>query len=50
MSKKDGGNKDGQIVLEKEPKTKKPSLYRVIMLNDDYTPMNLWCMYYSAFV
>jgi len=41
MSKKDefDNNKDGQVVLEKEPKTKKPSLYRVIMLNDDYTPM-----------
>ena len=41
MSNKDefDNNKDGQVVLEKEPKTKKPSLYRVIMLNDDYTPM-----------
>ena len=25
-------------ILEK-PKVKKPSLYRVILLNDDYTPM-----------
>ena len=41
MSKKDNldNDKDGQMLLEKEPKTKKPSLYRVIMLNDDYTPM-----------
>lgn len=41
MSKKDefDNDKDGQMLLEKEPKTKKPSLYRVIMLNDDYTPM-----------
>ena len=41
MSKKDvfDNKQDGQVVLEKEPKTKKPSLYRVIMLNDDYTPM-----------
>ena len=37
MSKKDNldNDKDGQMLLEKEPKTKKPSLYRVIMLNDD---------------
>ena len=27
-------------VIEKvKPKTKKPSMYKVIMLNDDYTPM-----------
>ena len=26
-------------VLAKEPKTKKPSLYRVVIFNDDYTPM-----------
>jgi len=33
------GSPDGGLVLEKEPKTKKPTLYRVLMLNDDYTPM-----------
>ena len=27
------------VVTKKEPKTKKPSLYKVLMLNDDYTPM-----------
>ena len=27
------------LVELKEPKLKKPSLYRVILLNDDYTPM-----------
>lgn len=26
-------------VAETEPKLKQPSLYRVILLNDDYTPM-----------
>ena len=26
-------------ILENEPLTKKPNLYRVIILNDDYTPM-----------
>jgi ATP-dependent Clp protease adaptor protein ClpS len=39
-------NKDDQrddsgtgIVTKTKPKTKKPSLYRVLLLNDDYTPM-----------
>ncbi len=27
------------LVTEIKPKTKKPSLYKVLMLNDDYTPM-----------
>ena len=27
------------LLLEIKPKTKKPSMYNVILLNDDYTPM-----------
>jgi ATP-dependent Clp protease adaptor protein ClpS len=27
------------LLLESKPKTKKPSMYNVILLNDDYTPM-----------
>ena len=27
------------ILLETKPKTKKPSMYNVLLLNDDYTPM-----------
>lgn len=30
----------GQIVVESRPKTTRPSLYKVILLNDDYTPMD----------
>lgn len=32
---------DGQtgLVTKTRPKVKKPSLYRVLLLNDDYTPM-----------
>ena len=30
---------NGGVLLQKREKTKKPSLYRVLMLNDDYTPM-----------
>ena len=32
-------NGQSQVVLETRPRTKKPSMYKVIMLNDDYTPM-----------
>jgi ATP-dependent Clp protease adaptor protein ClpS len=27
------------VVTQTKPKTQKPSLYRVLLLNDDYTPM-----------
>ncbi len=27
------------IILKTRPKTKKPSMYKVLILNDDYTPM-----------
>ena len=27
------------ILLESKPKLKKPSMYNVVLLNDDYTPM-----------
>ena len=38
-----GGGDDGDVatgvVTRTRPKTKKPSNYKVLMLNDDYTPM-----------
>ncbi|MEK9752463.1 MAG: ATP-dependent Clp protease adapter ClpS [Rhodospirillaceae bacterium] len=34
----DGGPNTG-IALKTRPKTKRPSMYKVLMLNDDYTPM-----------
>src|ERR1700744_1147823 len=45
--KRDGGGLIGNggsgtgtgIVTKTRPKTKKPSLYKVLILNDDYTPM-----------
>src|SRR5579883_1168325 len=27
------------VVVKARPKTRKPSMYRVLLLNDDYTPM-----------
>ena len=45
----DGGNGAGRgngtgrpntgTIVKARPKTKKPSMYRVLLLNDDYTPM-----------
>lgn len=34
----DEGEERG-VVTKTRPKTKKPSMYRVLMMNDDYTPM-----------
>lgn len=37
---KDGApNANTGLALKTRPKTQKPSLYKVILLNDDYTPM-----------
>ena len=32
-------NSDIGVVTRTKPKTKKPSMYKVLLLNDDYTPM-----------
>src|ERR1700755_3713097 len=34
-----GNGAGSAIATQTKPKTKKPSLYRVLILNDDYTPM-----------
>lgn len=37
-----GGDGDGSstgVITESKTETKKPSMYKVLMLNDDYTPM-----------
>jgi len=42
MSDNDKRNDDGTgtgVVIKTRPKTKKPAMYKVLMLNDDYTPM-----------
>jgi ATP-dependent Clp protease adaptor protein ClpS len=35
----DGTGRGTAVITRTQPKTKKPSLYRVLILNDDYTPM-----------
>ena len=32
-------NDDTGLMLKTRPKTKKPAMYKVLLLNDDYTPM-----------
>ena len=42
MSRQGNSTDDGVgtgTVVETRPKTKKPSMYKVLLLNDDYTPM-----------
>jgi ATP-dependent Clp protease adaptor protein ClpS len=34
-----GGGTGTGVVTATKPKTKKPSMYKVLLLNDDYTPM-----------
>ncbi len=36
---RDRGNSSGDTVTATRTKTKKPSMYKVLLLNDDYTPM-----------
>ena len=42
MGERDGDGDSGTVtgvVTKTKPKTKKPSMYKVLLLNDDYTPM-----------
>ncbi len=36
----DSSDERGLVVEESKPKLKKPPLYQVLLLNDDYTPMD----------
>ena len=38
--KDEPGNSQGGLLVERETKTQRPSLYRVLLINDDYTPMD----------
>ena len=37
------------VVVKPKPKAKKPSMYKVLMLNDDYTPMEFVVMVLERF-
>ena len=36
---KRSGDSDTQVITRTKTKTQKPSLYKVLLMNDDYTPM-----------
>ncbi|MBI3419667.1 MAG: ATP-dependent Clp protease adapter ClpS [Proteobacteria bacterium] len=36
----DDGDAQTGLVVKSRPKTKKPAMYKVLLLNDDYTPMD----------
>lgn len=44
-----GGHGDTGIATKTRTKTKKPSMYKVLMLNDDYTPMEFVVMVIEQF-
>jgi ATP-dependent Clp protease adaptor protein ClpS len=39
-TEEDYGDVDGLVLEETKPKLKRPPLYKVLLLNDDYTPMD----------
>ena len=47
--KKDDDDGDVGVVLETKPKTKRPPLYKVLILNDDFTPMEFVVMVLERF-
>ena len=42
-------HEDGVIVQEEKPKLKSPPMYKVLLLNDDYTPMEFVVMVLESF-
>ena len=40
---------DGLVVEEAKPKLKRPQLFRVLLINDDYTPMEFVVMVLQQF-
>ena len=45
----EGDDSDTGVALETKPKTKRPPLYKVLILNDDFTPMEFVVMVLERF-
>ena len=46
---RDGGGSDTSILTKTAPKTARPPMYKVMLLNDDYTPMEFVVHVLKAF-
>ena len=46
---KDDDDSDVGVALETKPKTKRPPMYKVLILNDDFTPMEFVVMVLERF-
>ena len=49
MSDKEEGEEDQELLVKTKPKTKRPPLYKVLLINDDYTPMEFVVMILERF-
>ena len=49
MSDNEEGEGDQELLVKTKPKTKKPPLYKVLLINDDYTPMEFVVMILERF-
>ncbi|MBB5721003.1 ATP-dependent Clp protease adaptor protein ClpS [Loktanella ponticola] len=47
--RKDNDDNDVGVALDVKPKTKRPPLYKVMILNDDFTPMEFVVMVLERF-
>ena len=49
MSDNEEGEGDQELLVKTKPKTKRPPLYKVLLINDDYTPMEFVVMILERF-
>ena len=49
MSDKEEGEDDPELLVKTKPKTKRPPPYKVLLINDDYTPMEFVVMILERF-
>ena len=48
-SENDEVDEDQELLVKTKPKTKRPPLYKVLLINDDYTPMEFVVMILERF-
>ena len=49
ISENEEGDEDQELLVKTKPKTKRPPLYKVLLINDDFTPMELVVMILERF-